>query len=500
MEKLIQLYIFLFIVSIALNCQTCKENNSIINSNCFNEIKIFDFEDKNYRAGHFATNSKGDMIIEYSYNQYRLFFGLDKYGKNLFPNLTREIELYSNNIDESKMRRYESTNLFVSLMDDESKEKEYLMSVSSYITVVELYDIENNNYTIIETTSFVGKPKGIFSFVFQILEGKMNNKIVYFCVYIYCTSIWVSNENDYKDFGNNYVIKRFALNSFNLDSFSRTESIEMDNYTNRIISTLIIQSHNILIVFSMQSSNYFYLHCYNFYDLSRIANYEIDRFGLSNDGYGIFFKSCLLIDNYFAFLYFVEENEYKLGIYNFYNTSKTTYHFERISNYYDQSHILSHEITLNDFLKLDNERLSFISTTDNNKLYIILFDLYFNYRFIKVRYYKFDFSYNISAFTQELSAHLYNGFLAFTSTVSDYNNKIFSLLIFFGYANGTDFEIDISPYFIDSDSFSNSSNLINDIMDKLVIDNNIFAYEKDKKIKLISIPQEIYFITQKIIL
>ena len=56
------LFLFLFLISIT---------NS-------NEIKMLQFNSQHYRAGSFAFNSDGDMIIEYSYNNYRLFFGLKK--------------------------------------------------------------------------------------------------------------------------------------------------------------------------------------------------------------------------------------------------------------------------------------------------------------------------------------------------------------------------------------------------------------------------------------
>ena len=40
-----------------------SSNNAITNTNCFNNIKIFQFDDnKYYRAGHFAINSQGDLI------------------------------------------------------------------------------------------------------------------------------------------------------------------------------------------------------------------------------------------------------------------------------------------------------------------------------------------------------------------------------------------------------------------------------------------------------
>ena len=174
----------LFIISFFLlkntNSQTCKENPIINNINCFNEIKIINIENKYYRAGHFATNSQGDMFIEYSFDNYRLFYGIDTNGKLLYPNGTKEIEISNETIASNVLNRYESVNIFASLMNDSNKEKEYLMSISSYTTILELHDLENNDYRIAEATSFFEKNLGIYSFVFQILEAKIDNQIIYF--------------------------------------------------------------------------------------------------------------------------------------------------------------------------------------------------------------------------------------------------------------------------------------------------------------------------------
>lgn len=50
-----------------------------INSN----FKILEFKSHEYRAGHFAFDSNGNMIIEYSKDNYRLFYGLKKMA-NIF--------------------------------------------------------------------------------------------------------------------------------------------------------------------------------------------------------------------------------------------------------------------------------------------------------------------------------------------------------------------------------------------------------------------------------
>ena len=56
-------------------------------------------------------------------------------------------------------------------------------------------------------------------------------------------------------------------------------------------------------------------------------------------------------------------------------------------------------------------------------------------------------------------------------------------MMIFGFANGTDFETDISPYLMDTGYYDESKNLYDFLMTKMVIDNNIFAYEKIEKIR-----------------
>ena len=79
--------IFLFFLLLFINCETCHSGLSITDTECFTEITYLDLENKYYRAGHFAMNSKGDLIIEYPYLRCRLFFGFKKSGKFYFPEI-----------------------------------------------------------------------------------------------------------------------------------------------------------------------------------------------------------------------------------------------------------------------------------------------------------------------------------------------------------------------------------------------------------------------------
>ena len=90
---------------------------------------------------------------------------------------------------------------------------------------------------------------------------------------------------------------------------------------------------------------------------------------------------------------------------------------------------LKPNITYNDFIKINNERLAFISTNEYvNILYILIFDLYDDYASIKIRTYNYDISpYTID---KELALFEYNGYLVFSSTVSHLLWNIFLFLCF----------------------------------------------------------------------
>ena len=97
-------------------------------------------------------------------------------------------------------------------------------------------------------------------------------------------------------------------------------------------------------------------------------------------------------------------------------------------------------------------------------------------------------------FRKEFTGYIYNGFFTFTSTVAAVNSEEFySILLFYGYPNGTDFEIDISPYLMDTGYYKSEDNLFDRLMLNLTVENNIFQYDVVQKINLVSIPDELIF-------
>ena len=117
-------------------------------------------------------------------------------------------------------------------------------------------------------------------------------------------------------------------------------------------------------------------------------------------------------------------------------------------------------IAFNDFVKLADHRLALISTGNSTTIYIILFELVNIFEGIAARYYRFSLNNQIiSGIGNEIVGFAYNQNLCFTTTVKPTftNNEqdyVFPLLLMFGFPNGTDSEIDIYPFLMDSDDYN----------------------------------------------
>ena len=485
----------LFIISILfLNnliqilCKNCENDMTInIDTNCYNEVLLFNA--KNYRAGHFAINNKGDMIVEYSDDHSRLFYGFKNNGRYFFDseNHIKEVSI-ENNENSDAYPRYESNNIFVYLENDIQKEKGYLFSTSSYISATELHDLENNSYKTEETKAFM--TQRIYGFVFSLLEGKENNKNIYFCIF--------NNgpESD-PDRGDNFSVKKFGLTSFDLNSVSLNNKIITETGVRniRIVNGFIMEEENILIVFYMNDDKWYYLNFYDF-DLNLLAEkISIDTQVQDSFYDGIFFKGIYLHEKYAALMYFTKHNDGKtlhLEIIDMI-LSEGNYGFTTIMEKNINKYEFSTYISMSEFIKIEKERLVYLSTTITYKnLYILFLDLYNEYTIMKTRVYYLNFP--LYELQLELSACIYNNFLVFTSTAYYTNSPaLFSIFLIFGFPVGNDEIIDISPFIFDSDNYNANINLINFLLEKFKIHNNLFNYEIVDKIKLNEIPKQIKF-------
>ena len=408
---------FLLFSLININTQDCSPNLTLEKNDCFNSIISFDMENKKYISGNFAINKNDDMIIQYSYLQHRLFFGLKKDGKYFFKNITNEFEIINQNSDLNILNGYESLNLFVSSTTNINKAKELLLSINVNQSIIELYDFELNEYKIKESISFINNENGIILYNSQILEAKENNVNIYFCMYI---------SDDIEHSTTKLMINKieFSFSSDNLENLYKSNFL--DDIGSTITSSIIIESYNILAIFFINNGN-IYINLYNFdLDLINQINFLSDMTQTNE----YFLKSCYLKDNFFAILYFQLESDFNFKVFNLIQESESSFNIQEILTF-QYAHTLNIDTTLNEFLKINNNRIAFISTSMDNCLYIIFFDLYEDYTKMVFRTYIYNFDNSPYESIKKLSTCLYNGFLAFTVTIlpRNYNGDNYFLFL-----------------------------------------------------------------------
>jgi len=230
LKYMILLYLFLNLIKA---CESaCPNGVYLSDASCFDNIITIK---KNFRAGQFATNIKGDMIAEYSNNDEnslykRLFFGLKKNGRGYFPDENTIKEKDVKYTDTSTgYGRYESRNLFVCLEKDFTRSKEYLFSTSTWDSLTELHDLENDTY-VSRGTRNIFSTLDIFSYEFSLIELKESNQMSYFVVFTEHESDKVNN----KDYSKKFKIIKFKFTSYNLN----TGYYQLSDYTNGIISMI----------------------------------------------------------------------------------------------------------------------------------------------------------------------------------------------------------------------------------------------------------------------
>jgi len=488
------LFIILFLTKLkSFNFSKCETNDNFNSKTCFNDI--IKFNNKKYRAGQICTNKKNDLVIEYSDGSpgnSRLFYSLKENGRGFFQNQSPTKEIFLTN--DKIVNRYESINAFISLESDINKEKQYLLSISSDKSVTELHDIEEGTYQRWLTTDFLNieENRYIYSLRFSLLEWKNTN--VYFLVYIQKAG----TDSQGQDFCNSYTIKKFSFKKekdlIKINHLNQIEDKSMYNF--RVVSAIIVDFYDILVVAYVKETTKKLT--FKFYNstLAEISSCIVDT--IIFPGLGLFLKMILIKDDYIAIIFFTNVNDgssIKVSYIKIKKSITNAFYVEKIFNHIGFGINLKNDIALNDFCKINDNRFMFVSTNDYTKLVIVIIETTNSYTSHKYKKFLFnlDSSNNIK-FSKELSIGMYNNFLLFTSTLSSKSasaEDYFSYLIFFGYANGTDSTIDISPYIADIDGYDSKNDLVKFLLYNASIDNNIFSYILIRKIKLISVPKEI---------
>ena len=370
--------------------------------------------------------------------------------------------------------------------------KQYLASISSIFGYFELYDLEDENLLIskLPTQNFT---EHLIATIKDSLIELPNNEYLYTFI--------GQNESEFLLYLQKYSFYDIDINQENLNEKWTRKTIERNIWYSNMLSSFSLDENKIVLFYydSMRDMKIELLD----ENLNNNNSKIIDHANVTDDLIGLFYKCIYFTDNIGIFVYYInDQNPYpkilieKIQFYNCIDLFK----FD-LNDIIKEEEQFNTQPLLNDLIKINDKRFSLISSSkDKLVLYIILFDLYNNGQNIKIRLYKIDINnlYNYKIFS-DISSIMYNNYLTLSMSAcnslkceDEFEDNIFTVLLFFNYFNGSDYNFNISSY------FENQENADNDDDDIIIpfpnvsqIDNNIFGYQIMKRIKIISIPNEI---------
>ena len=537
MKQNFLLIIFLIISNLCINY--CQDEEPEPETEYENNILIFNHTKLN--AG--SINKNGDLIIEYysEENYYDipnsiLYYGLSKNGRQFFSNETSYTQEKNIEIDEmidiagyyNNFKIYDSKSLFVSKNNDYNKKNQYLFSISSNFSIVELHDFNNNednNHYLWDLNDFFHLDENKYGFPYETSLFELRGDPSYIIVFV-PKKIVNEQLNDLS------FIKKFSFKSFNDDAYEEINSVTYNEYIDKaIIGTFFMNDLGILVTISYKNPQYVYGTCIgnqfpkldytlNLYNenlepikpIDKIKMSLKDLFGLSTEY--VYFKSIYLKSKYVMFAYIT----YCYLLLELFSIDINTEGSKIRPSNYDYMIPLYSNINnlLSDFIKINERKLIYIFynyisssgyTDFTNELHIKIIKIKEDYSDYTVNRHP---TFNLGDYIpkMQLSGLIYNDFLIVTSTAvlrkdiyslrKDIN--YFSIFMIFGYPNGTDSTIDISKFIFDGElnNIQPNNNFFDILFDNYKIGNNIFDYLEIPKIKLVSIPEEISLIQIKI--
>ena len=440
--------------------------------------------------------------------------------------------------------------MFVSIWNTNNKGSQYLFSINSYDSMIELHDLNNSNnnkYNIWSFNEFfqLNESDYYWPYNYEIFELKKESS--YIIAFIPMISI---NE----DMQKTNFIKKFRFKSFDDSAYEELYSLTYENYLNqKILNVFLMDDINTIVVLTyLENDNsddgrrrrnskvmppgdwiikrknqgnidYYNFH-FKFYGNNLIAKFKdmvmYDNFLSSYYNHeNLFIKSIYLSNKFVVFLYYRENiDTFKFDLFELNYLKETDEAHILRETSYDTNRNNPFDIykSLNDFIKINNNRLAFIYTfykyisysspQGTNNIFqmtdVCILLIYIN---------KYSYEMNVTDHfmdlgkytpTMQISGFSYNGYLLLAANVMKKDDNCnycfnkdfpdyFSMFMIFGYANGTDSIIDTSELFYNENPQATNIKLFWYLYNNLRIENNIFGYVPKKEIKLTFIPEEI---------
>ena len=470
----------------------CTIKNEIVKKQWLNNIIVIG--DIYFRYINFGLYENGDLVIattQFPGTITRIFYGIKYNGRPLFTENNNETSHLYINITEDDIGNLEGVSQVIKTSTDG---KEYFLYISKLENFAEMFDLENGNvykafvyefcgvadveslrHTFIPITNIDNNNYYyyIFGFVGILYEYDGIKKYIFFRKYLFTISSYSFYQYDeliYKGdgFGYGFMVSCFETKNYLIICFYMTKKPEINYMT-------------------MTSEDKIYLNLIKFSNDLNQMNEKKESFQITLDDEYMFFKGVFLKEDVGVFAYFDYEStsiQPKLLFKEFNNNQFINYLPDEIPSSLIILNLpgLSHNLLLNDLIRINENKVCFSSTlSDKETIYIVLINISDDKK-IKIRYYSIPtfklYNYKLLF---ELRVQTYKNFIAFSSsfcpneTCSSDDDEHYCSLIIFSYPNGTDYKLDVEKYLFDNNNASINDFKI-DLKEHIVIENNIFGY------------------------
>ena len=468
--------------------KNCTIDNTIIKTQWLTNIIQIGHNSSRYI--NFVTTKNGDMIVETTAcpgDYKRIFYGLKSNGKGLFLDKLTNKETPFYIFNSATNFRYESAVSIIQISNNNNNnDKLYILNIAKSKYNTELYDFEENFIYENTTSNFTGnRSEAIVSDLIE-LNYKENGENNFYYLY----PALINKDNRFHMSFQKYIF-------YNKDITKSSNYLKVNEKTyittnRKIVSCFETKLYRIVCFFqTLQSDLLKYSIVILNQNLEEINLNIIDEEDKVNDETNIFYKTIHLKEEAGVFIYYKSLLIYNpIIVFKYYNERSNNLedYFSSISTIVIDKYPLSNNLTLNDIIKMSDNKTCFTALSKEKEvLYIIILNIYKSTEYkINIRYYSIEI-YNLYRYKvlNDLRIHIYNEkYLALGTSYCRVkkcdNDKVdihSSSLIIFSYPNITDINLNLVDYLFNNNSIQ-INNLEFDLNENAIIENNIFGYEK----------------------
>ena len=375
---------------------------------------IIQLAEINFRYNHFSLNSKGDMIIDttaYPGNNERKFFGLKKNGRPYFfdeNNIeTPYRSLFAYDLENENQQKLEGESNFIILSkQNDTEKKEYLLSFSKLDNYMELYDFEKNEIIAAKTSSILNP--NITSDVNAFIKSlsKLDDNYNYYIAYIHY-------DNGYKM----YLLRcYFTSTNLTYKAYHRDTGNRKNTTNNSITSCFETESKKIACFY--QNSNNLKYQVVTFNESAKLGSdtQGYSYFDVASEDEGKFFKAIHLKNEIGVFIFYnsINDNYPKVSLKECNHENNQFYDYKNYGEIKVNKISFNPYAMINDIIKINDNKFCFISTSNDNKLLIlVIFNLYSDDNYMTIRYYSYDMYTNYGIFFyNDLRGFLFNNYIS----------------------------------------------------------------------------------------